>query len=161
MSKNFIISSIFVGAILLAISGCARNISSSTYDAQKLGAANETYECIVVSARRVAVEEGDYLENNHTGALVGGILGGVAGNAIGKGHGRTAATAVGAIAGGFGGAMAEKAVKSQDGMEYVVRLRSGAMRTVVQGLDNPLYVGQTALLMIDNYGRSRVVPTRF
>jgi uncharacterized protein YcfJ len=40
------------------------------------------------------VEEGDYLENNMTGALMGAAAGGVLGNMIGGGRGRTTATVV-------------------------------------------------------------------
>lgn len=154
-SKILVLSVVMVG--MLGLGGCARNISSSSYDARKVGAASETYECVVVSVRKVAVEDGDYLENNTTGALMGAAAGGVLGNMIGGGRGRTAATVVGALAGATGGAMAEKHLKSQDGLEYVVRLSNGSMRTVVQGVDNPLYQGQSALLIIDN-NRARVVP---
>jgi outer membrane lipoprotein SlyB len=161
MKKTVILSSILCGALLLCI-GCARNISSSTYDARSIGSASETYECVVVNVRKVMVEEGDYLEDNKTGAILGAVAGGVGGNMIGGGRGRTAATALGAVAGGVGGAMAEKALKSQEGLEYVVRITSGGrrgeMRTVVQGLDGTLAKGQPALLMVGGNGRSRVVP---
>ncbi|MBQ7673377.1 MAG: glycine zipper 2TM domain-containing protein [Alphaproteobacteria bacterium] len=158
MKKTLVFSIVVLG--LLSIGGCARNISSSSYDARKVGAASETYECVVVNVRKVAVEEGDYLENNMTGALMGAAAGGVLGNMIGGGRGRTAATVVGALAGAAGGAAAEKHLKSQEGLEYTVKLQSGAMRTVVQGLDNPLYKGQQALLIIDN-NRARVVPKSY
>ncbi len=159
MKKTLIYTVIAVISVL-SIGGCARNISSSSYDARKIGAASETYECTVVSVRKVMVEEGDYLENNMTGALMGAAAGGVLGNMIGGGRGRTTATVIGALAGGAGGAMAEKHLKSQEGLEYVVKLSSGAMRTVVQGLDNPLYQGQAALLIIDR-NRARVVPKNY
>ncbi|MBR1734644.1 MAG: glycine zipper 2TM domain-containing protein [Alphaproteobacteria bacterium] len=158
MKKILILS--VVALELLSLGGCARNISSSSYDARKIGAASQTFECVVVSVRKVAVEEGDYLEDNKVGALMGGAAGGVLGNMIGGGRGRTAATVVGALAGAAGGAMAEKHLKSQNGLEYTVKLKSGEMRTVVQGLDNPLYQGQSALLIIDN-NRARVVPKNY
>jgi outer membrane lipoprotein SlyB len=91
---------------------------------------------------------------------------------------------LGALAGGVGGAYAEKALKSQEAYEYVVRLentkgesveinetrdgknvsqrtidrkKSASFRTVVQGLDVYIAPGSPALLMIDPNGRSRVV----
>lgn len=143
--------------LFLLFCGCARNISSSSYDAQTVGSVSETYECVVVQVKKVMVEEGDYLENNHTGALMGGIAGGALGNAVGNGRGRTVSTVAGALIGSYGGAMAEKALKNQEGLEYIVRLTSGKLVTVVQGLDNPLYSGQTAYLIISK-GRSRVIP---
>lgn len=143
---------------LFMIGGCARNISSSSYGT--VGSASQTYECTVISVRKVAVTEGDRLEDNKSGALMGAVAGGALGNMIGGGRARIATTAAGALAGGVGGAMLERNMKTQEGLEYVVRLRSGEMRTVVQGLDNPLYRGQKALLIIDESrgGRSRVVP---
>jgi outer membrane lipoprotein SlyB len=157
MKKIFVSSSIFCASLLFIV-GCSRNISSSTYDAQSIGYANETHECTVVSMRRVILEDGDYLENNKTGALLGAVTGGVLGNTVGAGRGRTAATVLGAVAGGVGGAMAEKAMKKQEGLEYTVKLQNGSMRTIVQGIDNQLAIGQKALLIIDHHGRSRVVP---
>lgn len=157
MKKFTLLTSCSAILFLLAISGCARDISSSSYDARTIGSTMETYECIVVSVRKVIVEEGDYLESNKTGALAGAIAGGVLGNAIGGGRGRAITTAAGALVGATGGAYAEKSLKRQNGLEYVVKLKSGNMRTVVQGMDNALYPGQSALLMIDHNGRSRVV----
>jgi outer membrane lipoprotein SlyB len=157
MKRVLILSIVFSGVVLL-ISGCARNISSSTYDAQTLGSADNVYECVVVSTRRVQVEEGDYLENNKTGALMGAVAGGAVGQAFGGGRGRILTTAGGALLGGAAGAVAEKALKSQEGLEYVVRLNSGQLKTVVQGLDSALQPGQAALLIVNDKGRSRVVP---
>lgn len=143
---------------LFAIGGCGRDISSSSYDAKTVGEAAQTYECTVISIRKVLVNEGDYLEDNKTGVLAGAVAGGALGNMIGGGRTRIATTALGALAGAAGGAMLEKQIKSQEGLEYVVRLRSGELRTVVQGLDSPLYKGQRALLMVYKGGRARVVP---
>ncbi|MDR2682074.1 MAG: glycine zipper 2TM domain-containing protein [Holosporaceae bacterium] len=157
MKKILFLSVILCGLGIL-VSGCARQISSSVYDAKTLGAANETFECVVVKVRKVMVEEGERLEDNKTGAVVGAVAGGALGNAIGGGRGRVISTAGGALLGGIGGAFAEKALKSQEGLEYLVRLNSGAMRTVVQSAENPLYPGQAGYLIIDNRGRSRVIP---
>lgn len=146
---------------LFGLGGCARNISSSSYDARTVGEVGKSYECTVVSVRKVLVNEGDYLGDNKTGALMGGVAGGALGNMIGGGRARIATTAAGALAGAVGGAMLEQHMKAQEGLEYVVRLKSGELRTVVQGLDNPLYRGQKALLMEYGKGRSRVVPAGY
>ena len=147
MKKIVMLSSVLCCGVLL-LSGCARNISANVYDARSLdGEGMISHPCTVVSVRVVAVEEGDYLEDNKTGALMGGVAGGLAGNMIGGGRGRTIATGIGALAGAFGGALAEKALKSQNGYEYVVRLQDGSMRTVVQGMDTKLQPGQAALLI--------------
>ncbi|MDR2157833.1 MAG: glycine zipper 2TM domain-containing protein [Holosporaceae bacterium] len=154
--KRLLISVVLCGSLLM-IGGCGRNISSSSYDARTLGSANSTYLCTVVNVRKVMVEEGDYLENNKTGQLVGALAGGVLGNTIGGGRGRVVTTTAGALAGAAAGAYAEKSMKSQEAFEYVVKLSSGELKTIVQGTDTILPVGQSALLIVDHRGRSRLI----
>ncbi len=146
-----------LGCIAMLIGGCARNISSNSYDARTIGAASNTYAGVIVSMRKVAVEGGDSLEDHKVGGLMGAVAGGVLGNAIGAGRGRTIATAAGALAGAAAGAYAEKQLKAQEGFEYTVKLDNGSMKTVVQGTDVVLYPGQRVLLIDDSRGRSRVV----
>lgn len=147
MKRIAILSSVLCCGVLL-MSGCARNISANSYDARALsGTGMVSHPCTVVKVRTVVVEEGDYLENNQAGMLMGAVAGGLAGNMIGGGRGRTLATGVGALAGAAGGAYAEKALKSQNAYEYVVRMQNGSMRTVVQGMDTYLQPGQEALLI--------------
>lgn len=146
-----------VAITAVALSGCARNISSDTYDARTVGEAAFSYQGVVASARQVDVSEGDYLEDNKTGIIVGGVGGGIAGNQIGSGGGNLAATAGGAVLGAIAGAFAEKALKDQKGMEYVIRLNNGQMMTVIQGVDNPFATGQRVFVIVKNDGRSRVV----
>ncbi len=156
MKKTIIFSSIIFSSMMLIV-GCARNISSSTYDATTVGSVSSSYQCVVVSVRKVAIENGDSLENNYIGAVSGALAGGAIGNAIGGGRATPITTVGGAIAGGIGGAMAEKALKSQDGLEYTVRMESGALKTIVQGMDGALAPGQPAILILSNNGRSRLV----
>jgi outer membrane lipoprotein SlyB len=143
---------------VLALGGCARNIDSGTYKASAVGEASFTYQGVVASARKVHVDEGEYLGENQTGIALGAVGGGLAGSQIGHGTGSVAAALGGAAIGGLAGAFAEKALKAQDGMEYAVKLTNGSMMTVVQGLDNPLAPGQRVLVMVSQDGRSRVVP---
>ena len=156
MKKFVIFSAALCGALLL-MSGCARNIGANTYDAKTVGGVSSTYPCVVVSSRKVMVEEGENLEDNKTGGIMGAIAGGVLGNAIGAGRGRVITTAAGALGGAAAGAYAEKGLKSQEGIEYIVELKSGGMKTIVQGTDVVLYPGQNALLIVDPRGRSRLI----
>ncbi len=147
MKKIIVLSSLLCCGVLL-ISGCARNISANSYDARALsGKGMVSYPCTIVKVRTISVEEGDYLENNTAGIAMGGIAGGLAGNMIGGGRGRALATGIGALAGAAGGAYAEKALKTQNGYEYVVQLKNGTLRTVIQGTDTYLQPGQEALLI--------------
>jgi outer membrane lipoprotein SlyB len=156
MKKNVILVILSVGLFIVA--GCARNLDSATYDARTVGEAASTYHCTVINVRKVRVEEGERLENNATGGIIGALAGGALGNSVGGGRGRTLTTVTGAIAGAAAGAYAEKNLKSQYAFEYVVELQSGALKTIVQGSDVILAPGQAALLVVNHRGRSRLIP---
>lgn len=157
LNQSYVVKFSLVTALTVILSGCARDISSNSYNARKVGEAAFTYQGIVVSTREVEVNEGDYLENNGVGILAGGAAGGLAGNQIGSGSGNIAATVGGAVIGAVAGALAEKALKEQKGIEYVVRLNNGQMMTVVQGTDSALQVNQRVFVIVKQDGRSRVV----
>ncbi|MDR0661907.1 MAG: hypothetical protein LBF76_00755 [Holosporales bacterium] len=53
--------------------------------------------------------------------------------------------------------MAERALKEQEALEYVVKLTNGQIVTVVQGLDDVLPAGTAVFVMMGRGGRSRVV----
>tara|TARA_A100000171_G_C2134489_1_gene149141 strand:+ start:379 stop:1017 length:639 start_codon:yes stop_codon:yes gene_type:complete len=142
----------------LSLVGCARQISPNVYSDKSVGETSRTYRGVVVSKRQVEVAGSDKLQENTTGALLGGAGGAVAGSAFGGGHGNTAATILGGIGGAVAGAYAQKALESQDGFEYVVELRGGELKTVVQGTEPSLEVGQNVLMMVSHKGRSRIVP---
>jgi outer membrane lipoprotein SlyB len=145
-------------ALLVAVvaTGCARQISSGVYSGAAVGETSTTYPGVIISARQVTVEDKEYLEQNGLGLAGGGIGGALAGSQFGKGTGNTLATVGGAVAGAVAGAYAEKALKSQNAMEYVVALENGESKTVVQGTDPMLAVGQKVWLMVSYQGRSRV-----
>ena len=151
------IITLFFFAGLLIVSGCARQISSNVYSAGSVGEASETLTGIIISARTVEVQDQEYLGDNTLGIVGGGVGGALIGSTIGKGSGNTLATIAGGVLGATGGAFAEKALKSQQGIEYVVSLDNGQARTVVQGLDPQLSVGQNVYLIVSHQGRSRVI----
>ena len=142
--------------VALVATGCARQISSNVYSASSVGETSSTYPGVIISARQVTVEDKEYLEQNGLGLVGGGVGGALAGSQFGKGSGNTVATVGGAIVGAVAGAYAEKALKSQNAMEYVVALENGESKTVVQGVDPTLTVGQKVWLIVSYQGRSRV-----
>lgn len=155
--SNITTITLFTCAVMMA-QGCARQISPGTYAAGAVGETSRTYAGTVVHARPVLVEDKEYLEQNGLGLIGGGLGGAYVGSHFGKGQGKDLATIGGAIAGATAGAFAEKALKSQNGMEYIVALHNGESHTVVQGTDPVLGVGQDVYLIISNKGRSRVIP---
>ena len=157
MKKLLVFAGVF-GCVSVLLTGCARNISASSYDARTLsGPALNSYPGTVVSIRRVVVENGDSLEDNQTGAILGAAAGGLGGNMIGQGKGRAFWTGVGALAGGVAGAYAEKNLKAQEAYEYVIRLDDGRMKTVVQGVDTFFPNGARVILIEGDKGRSRLI----
>lgn len=141
----------------LVLPSCARQISSNTYAAGAVGETSETYTGTIIHSRMVAVEDKEYLEQNGLGIVGGGLGGAYLGSKVGRGEGNTLATIGGALLGATGGAFAEKALKSQTAMEYVVALDNGQSRTVVQGPEPQFGVGQNVYLIVSNKGRSRVI----
>ena len=64
------------------------------------------------------------------GTVAGGVLGAVVGNQVGQGNGRTVATILGAIGGGFAGNAVEKNVRTETVYQVGVRMEDGSHRTV-------------------------------
>ena len=64
------------------------------------------------------------------GAVGGGVLGAVLGNQVGNGNGKTVATILGAIGGGFAGNEVEKRMKRETVYQVGVRMEDGSRRTV-------------------------------
>lgn len=90
------------------------------------------------------------------GAGAGVLAGAAGGSAIGSGERSNIVGAVGgAVVGGVIGAAAEEGATRQKGMEYIVETENGALLTVVQGVDEPLSVGEKVIVL---YGtKSRVI----
>lgn len=155
---NKIIVSLIALSSLFA--SCARTISSDIYSANHVGETSKTYAGVIVASRIVTIQDKERLEENGLGIIGGALGGGLAGSYVGKGTGNTLATVGGALAGATVGAFAEKTLKTQNGIEYVVSLDNGESVTVVQGPEPRLSEGQRVLVMVSKKGRSRVVAAR-
>ena len=64
------------------------------------------------------------------GSVAGGLLGAVLGHQVGQGNGRTAATILGAIGGGFAGNAVERNVRKETVYQVGVRMEDGSRRTL-------------------------------
>ncbi len=157
MLKNKI-SIILVSLISLLTSSCATDINSSSYTDATVGEAAFSYQGVIISARQVKVNHADSLEKNQAGMVGGALGGGLIGSQFGKGSGNVATTLGGALVGGIGGALLEKKLRTQNGMEYVVKLTNGQVLSTVQGLDSVFAVGQHVMVIVSQNGRSRIIP---
>ena len=148
MQKRFLT----ISAVTILLSACAPNINSNHYATSNTGAVGQVMACTVVNVRQVNVSSTD----SSSGAVLGAIGGGVAGSTIGHGRGSVLGALGGAALGGIAGNMAQEGLTSQTGVEYVVKLDNGAMRTITQGTDVYLQPGQKCYLL---YGeQSRIIP---
>lgn len=145
---------------LMLVSGCARQINPGVHKGSTVGEAVRTYQGVVEAARVIQVQEGDMLEQNGMGQVLGGVIGGLAGSEIGGGKGRAIAIGAGALLGAAAGALAEQELKKQNGMEYIVKLSTGELMTIVQGLEPQIAPGTPVYVQMSDRGRARVVAAR-
>lgn len=78
------------------------------------------------------------------GAVTGGVLGAVVGNQVGDGNGKTLATILGAVGGGFAGNAVEKKMKKETVYLVRVQMEDGSTRTVEQS--TPASVGAKVIV---------------
>jgi outer membrane lipoprotein SlyB len=102
---------------IFSISGCARDLSSSTYTSDST--LNIVLEGIIVSSRDIKIKESDRLSDNSIGAVGGGLGGGILAHSSGGGGG---AIVGGAIGGAVIGALAQDAFSSAKGTEFIVKV---------------------------------------
>ncbi|MDX1924230.1 MAG: hypothetical protein SFT91_03270 [Rickettsiaceae bacterium] len=177
--KNYFYKVISFCAIIGLLSGCARDLSHSTYTS------NSTINIVlpgkVLTKREVKIVEHDRLADNSTGAVAGALAGGAAASG---GKGAKAGPIVGAaIAGGIAGSLIEGKLGTAKGVEYVVKVDTSKLKdeyfdgsalmrkslaaakasgivTVVQSVSKkeaPISEGQNVLLIISEE-RVRIVP---
>lgn len=167
MKSNFV--KILTVAVTLPsvalMTGCASRIGANNYSAVGVGETMTSYVGTVISKRQVQVNEKKRWGDGGPGAAVGAGAGAVAGLGVGGGRGNIAATLGGAVIGGIAGAFIEDKLGTQAGFEYTVQLDNGTLKTVVQGVDIDIPVGQRVLFHEANKGnrlagqaRSRIVP---
>lgn len=150
-------TALLLAAAVLGAAGCAREISPQVVTGASVGDINEAFFGTVQSVRAVTVQEGDRLQENTTGALIGGLAGGAIGSVFGGGWGRVVATGAGAVVGATAGAAAERQLSRQQGLEYTIRLDNGRMISVVQGPEPSFGVGQRVIVQTSAQGRARVI----
>ena len=147
-----------VCALVMPLSNCTRNIQAGTYASGHVGETMTSYVGTVIAKRAVEVAETERMQDNVLGMGAGGIAGGVIGHQIGGGRGNTLATLGGAAVGALAGTVIQNELGKQQGLEYTVQLDNGTLKTIVQGTDINLNVGQRVILHEGRRGRSRIVP---
>jgi outer membrane lipoprotein SlyB len=167
--------------IILALAGCARDLSMNSYTSDSV--LSLTLEGKVISVREVNINKSDSLGKNSTGAIAGGVAGALAGASMGNGAGSSTALALGVgVLGSAVGAVAEKQLSKSKGYEYIVKVDtsklksdyyegSPAMRaaissattsgliTILQGKDVYIEEGRNVYVIFSD-SRVRIIPIK-
>ncbi|HLB57338.1 MAG TPA: hypothetical protein VJL60_00830 [Gammaproteobacteria bacterium] len=135
--KN-LIASITLTLFAFFAAGCAQNVSPNTYSAAEVGSTSKVTSGVVISKRLV---------NLNTSSNVGGVAGTIAGAGAGSAIGGSAASNIvgavgGAVIGGLLGSTIDKSINTQQGYEYIVKLKTGKTISVVQNLEMQFEVHQ-------------------
>ena len=138
-------------AIAVLLAGCTSDYSGNRYDGATVGEVQRTAKGQVLSLRRVELKP----EHSMAGTALGAVGGGLVGSAIGGGNAKLLTAAAGAVAGGIAGNAI--ATRVQDGVEYTIKLDSGAVVTIAQAPTPAISVGQRVHVIYSQKGRSRVV----
>ena len=138
--KKFVL---FVFCMILF--SCTRDINGDSYQLSSVGEAGRVEKGVIVDVREVKIQG-----NGEAGTLTGGVAGGVAASTVGRGGGSVLASVGGALLGALVGGLAQRELTEQTALQYIVRLKNGEMISVVQGMKNPLAVGQRVFVL---YGR--------
>jgi outer membrane lipoprotein SlyB len=131
MNRSILLLTALITSASLAMTGCASNLSGSTYSRADARAVQSVRMGTVESLRPVQIEG----TRTPIGTLAGAAAGGIAGSSIGGGRGSAIATVLGGVAGGAAGAAAEEGLTRSQGVEIVVREDDGATRAYVQAVD--------------------------
>ncbi|WP_259756763.1 glycine zipper 2TM domain-containing protein [Pseudomonas sp. GCEP-101] len=151
MNRSTLLTALFTSAALL--SGCASDLSGSSYSRADARAVQNVRMGTIESLRPVQIEG----TKTPIGTLAGAAVGGIAGSSIGGGRGQAITTILGGVAGGMAGSAVEEGVTRTQGVEIVVREDDGSTRAYVQAVDanQQFRVGDRVRIMSVN-GNSRV-----
>lgn len=126
ISKSF--RQLAIALVCASLVGCAQNVSSTTYNSSEVGVAAKVVPGVVLSRRAVKIDA-----NSGAGGIAGAAAGAAAGSGVGGSvQGNIVGAIGGAVAGGLMGNAIDKGVNNQQGIEYIIKLKSGETISVVQ-----------------------------
>ncbi|MDE2337551.1 MAG: hypothetical protein KGL10_09590 [Alphaproteobacteria bacterium] len=132
----------------VALSACAQPQSRGVYNQSEVGKQTDVELGKIIGVRHVKVQAQD----TGVGTLGGAAAGGVAGSTAGGGKGAILTAIAGAVVGGIAGDAAERALRNEIGIEYVIRKDDGQTVSIVQNIgkdDKPLHVGERVMIQTD------------
>jgi len=140
-------------SVTTGLAGCASNLSGDSYSRSEARRAQQVEYGEIISLRPVQIEG----TKTPVGAGAGAIVGGIRGSTLGGGKGSSIMAVIGAVAGGMAGAAVEEGVTRSQGVEITVKLDSGRIVAIVQGLSpHEKFAVGDQVRMLTSGGTSRV-----
>ena len=119
-------------------------------DAQRM---SQVQDATVLSVRPVTIDG----NQSGVGAAAGGVVGGISGSSVG---GRREAAIVGvlvAIVGSVVGNAIERTATREDAVEYLLQLKNGERRALVQGKGEELMKAGDPVILVTTGGKTRIM----
>lgn len=121
----------------------AESSDGNTYKTTEVGELSTVSEGVIIAIRKVTIAGSKGL-----GAATGGAVGAVTGSTINKAEtDRAIAGSLGALAGAVVGSMIEENLTEKDAFEFVIKLDSGRVVSLVQNTDQELKVGDNVYII--------------
>lgn len=138
--------------VSLALAACATSNPDIVQrgDAQRM---SQIQDATVLSVRPVAIDG----NQSGIGAVAGGVVGGISGSSVG---GRRDAAVIGvlvAIVGSVIGNAVERSATREDAVEYLLQLKNGERRALVQGKGEEMMVAGDAVILVTTGGKTRIM----
>lgn len=138
-------------AAALVLAGCSTTSPDVVQrgDAQRM---SQVQDAVVLSVRPVTVDG----SQSGVGATAGGVVGAIAGSSVGGSREGAIVGVLGAVAGAVAGNVIERAGTREAGMEYLVQLRNGDRRSVIQAEGSERIAPGDAVILVTTGGKTRV-----
>ncbi|MEI7493848.1 MAG: hypothetical protein WCJ92_04550 [Alphaproteobacteria bacterium] len=157
MKKIFLIA---FATLPLFLTSCAPKLGGSDYSMADVGTNSTSLRGSIVAVRVININASQP-NTPGVGAAAGALAGGATGYVVSNGGIFT--SVAGGLLGAAAGHFAEQGLTNQEGFEYTVDLDNGEVKTIAQGADPKMSVGQRVIVILNNKGaagqaRSRVIP---
>ena len=144
--------SLLIAFTVLALAACATNNPDIVQrgDAQRM---SQIQDATVLSVRPVTIDG----NQSGIGAAAGGVVGGISGSSVG---GRREAAVVGvlvAIVGSVIGNAVERSATREDAVEYLLQLKNGERRALVQGKGEEVMTPGDPVILVTTGGKTRIM----
>ncbi len=141
-----------VALIALALAACATSNPDIVQrgDAQRM---SQIQDATVLSVRPITIDG----NQSGIGAAAGGVVGGISGSSVG---GRREAAVVGvlvAIVGSVIGNAIERGATREDAVEYLLQLKNGERRALVQGKGEEIMASGDPVILVTTGGKTRIM----